>query len=101
MLSYDYEFLTDQDEVDVRLGRKQLHQVTRSLVGRDSRSHIIFAHVIPRKGISHGSWNFERVNEDIKKLAYRRLILKNDKEPAIVAQVREAQKDCQWCGSGR
>ena len=92
VLSYDYGFLTDQDEVDVRAGRKQLHQVTRLLIGRDSRSRMIFAHVIPRKGITHGSWNFERVNGDINKLAYRRLVLNNDKELAIVAQVREAQR---------
>ncbi len=48
--------------------------------------------MIPRKGISHGSWNFERINEYIAKLGYRRLILNQDKEPTIVAQVREAQR---------
>ena len=53
---------------------------------------MFMAHVIPRKGIHHGSWNFERVNADLGKLGYRRLVLKNDKEPAIVAQVREAQR---------
>ncbi len=101
VISYDYGFLTDQDEEDVRLGRKQMSQVTQLLIGRDSKSRMIFAHVIPKKGIHHGSWNFERVNEDLQKLAYRRLILKNDKEPAIVAQVREAQRVAWGCrGSG-
>ncbi len=92
VISYDYGFLSERDAEDVKAGRKQLHQATSLFIGRDSRSRMTFAHVIPRKGVSHGSWNFERVNEDIKKLAYRRLILKNDKEPAIVAQVREAQR---------
>ena len=92
VLNYDYGFMTEKDEEDVRLGRKTPHQVTRLLVGRDSHSKMLFAHVIPHKGISHGSWNFERINEDIAKLGYRRLILKQDKEPAIVAQVREAQR---------
>ena len=92
ILHYDYGFLTEKDEEDVRLKRKELSQVTRLLIGRDSRSKMLFAHMIPRKGISHGSWNFERVNEDIAKLGYRRLIVKQDKEPAIVAQVREAQR---------
>ena len=32
------------------------------------------------------------MNEDIQRLGYKRLVLKNDKEPAIVAQVREAQR---------
>ena len=55
VVSYDYGFLTEQDEEYVRLGRKQLSQVTRLLIGRDSRSRMIFAHVIPHKGIHHGS----------------------------------------------
>ncbi len=50
VVSYDYGFLTDKDAEYVRLGRKQLSQVTRLLIGRDSRSRMIFAHVIPRKG---------------------------------------------------
>jgi hypothetical protein len=49
--------------------------VTRLLIGKDSKSKMLLAHVIPRKGIHHGSWNFERVNEDIQKLGYRRLVL--------------------------
>ena len=88
VLNYDYGFMTEKDEEDVRLGRKNPQQVTRLLVGRDSRSKMLFAHMIPHKGISHGSWNFERVNEDIAKLGYRMLILNQDNKPAIVAQVR-------------
>ena len=42
--------------------------------------------------MSQSSWNFERVNEDLRKLSYKRLVLKNNKEPAIVSQVREAQR---------
>ncbi len=32
------------------------------------------------------------MNNDLQKLGYRKLILKSDKEPAIVAQIREAQR---------
>ena len=42
--------------------------------------------------MSQNSWNFERVNEDLRKLSYKRFVLKNNKEPAIVSQVREAQR---------
>ncbi len=92
VVSYDYGFLSDKDEKYVKEGRKSINDVTRLLIGRDSKSKMLLAHVIPKKGIHHGSWNFERVNEDLGKLGYKRLVLKNDKEPAIVAQVREAQR---------
>ncbi len=91
VVSYDYGFLSEQDEKDVKEGRKSMSDVTRLLIGKDSKSKMLLAHVIPRKGVHHGSWNFERVNEDIQRLGYKRLVLNNDKEPAIVAQVREAQ----------
>ena len=65
VVSYDYGFLSDRDEKDVKEGRKSINDVTRLLIGRDSKSKMLLVHVIPKKGIHHGSWNFERVNEDI------------------------------------
>ncbi len=92
VIGYDYAFLSAKDEEDVRKGRKSACDVTRLLVGKDSKSKAHFAHVTPHKGVSQSNWNFECVNKDLQRLRYRRLILKNDKEPAIVAQVREAQR---------
>ncbi len=88
-MSYDYAFLGKKE---VNEDGKGDSEVTRLLVGKDSKSKMIFAHATPHKGINHGAWNFERVNGDIQKLGYRRLVLKNDKEPSIVAQTREAQR---------
>ena len=76
----------------MRKKRKIAQECTRLLVGKDTKSKGTFAHWIPHKGVSQSSWNFERVNEDLKHLSYKRVVLKNDKEPAIVAQVREAQR---------
>jgi hypothetical protein len=84
--------MTEKDEEDVRRGKKPMAAVTRLLVGKDSKSKMKFAHMIPCKGVSQSSWNFERVCEDLQKLHYKRLVLKNDKEPAVVAQVKAAQR---------
>jgi len=95
VVSYDYAFLSDRDVKEAKKLKKRetdSQETTRLLIGKDSKSKTLFAHGIPHKGVSHGSWNFERVNNDLQKLGYRRLILKSDKEPAIVAQVCEAQR---------
>ena len=65
---------------------------TRILVGRDSKSNMFFGHVIPRKGVTHGTYNVDKVKEYIRQVAYNRLILKCDKEFAIVMQTKETQK---------
>ena len=92
MVSYDYAFLSDREEKGVESKKKKAQETTRLLIGNDSKSKAFFAHAIPHKGIHHGSWNFECVSNNLRKLGYRRVVLKNDKEPSIVAQVREAQR---------
>ena len=95
MVSYDYAFLSEHDRTDAKAKKREVgepQETTKLLIGKDSKSKALFAHGIPCKGIHSSSWNFERVNDDLKKLSYRRLVLKSDKEPAIVAQVREAQR---------
>ena len=49
VVSYDYGFLSEQDEKDVKKGRTSMSDVTRLLIGKDSKSNMLFAHVIPRK----------------------------------------------------
>ena len=53
VVSYDYGFMTEKDEDDVRRGRKPMAAVTRLLIGKDSKSKMKFAHMIPQKGVSH------------------------------------------------
>ena len=64
----------------------------RLLVGRDSKSNMVFAHIIPAKGVSHGSFNADRMREDLAKLNYKRVVVRCDKEPALVAQIHAAQR---------
>ena len=54
-MSYDYGFMTEKDEEDVRRGKKPMAAVTRLLVGKDSKSKMKFAHMIPCKGVSQSS----------------------------------------------
>ena len=95
VLSYDYAFLSDHDMKNPKAEDPEQHpeqEVTRLLIGKDAKSKMHFAHGVQHKGVHHSSWNFQRVNDDIRKLGYNRLIVKSDKEPSIVAQIREAQR---------
>jgi hypothetical protein len=75
VVSYDYAYLGDKNAKESKKGT----QVgTKLLIGKDSKSKALFAHAIAQKGIHHADWNFQRVNNDLQKLGYRRLILKND-----------------------
>ena len=53
---------------------------------------MVFGHVIPRKGVTHGTYNVDKVKEDIRQVVYKRLILKCDKELAIVIQAKELRR---------
>ncbi len=76
VVSYDYAFLGKQDAKE---DGKVSSEGTKLLIGKDSKPKVIFVHATPHKGISHGTWNFERVNGDLQKLGYRQLVLKSDK----------------------
>lgn len=51
-------------------------------VERDRRSKAIFAHGVPRKGMTH-EYGAEVLINDLDKLGYREIILKSDGEPAL------------------
>ena len=50
-------------------------------IARDRRTKMVFAHVVPRKGMTH-EHGAEEMLEDLKKLGYDEVILKCDGEPA-------------------
>lgn len=52
------------------------------LVARDRRTQMIFAHVVPRKGLSH-EHGAKELEADIKKPGYREVLLNCDGEPAL------------------
>merc|ERR1712240_171121 len=60
-------------------------------VARDRRTQMLFAHVMPRKGMvcHHGA---DAMEKDIAKLGYQEIILKSDGEPAIKAVQEEVKR---------
>ena len=51
-------------------------------VARDRRTRMIFAHVVPRKGMSH-EYGAVAMTNDLERLGYNEVILKCDNEPAL------------------
>jgi hypothetical protein len=59
------------------------------LVIKDSRTKVALARVVPKKG--RDQYAIERLQKDISNLGYKKMILKSDNEPAIIA-LKEAVK---------
>ncbi len=78
-LAYDYAYVNTKDEERVRRKEKRPEDVTRLLIGKDSKSDGHFCHLIPRKGVSHGDHGVEAIKEDMRRLAYNTLICKCDR----------------------
>ena len=88
-LAYDYAYLNPKDEERVRRGEKRPEYLTRLLIGKEEpRFGAHFAHLIPRKGVSHSNHGVEYVNEDVRRLGCKRLICKCDKEISLVRSVK-------------
>ena len=60
-------------------------------IARDVETRMLFAHVVPRKGLvaSHGT---VQLVKDIERLGHKKLCLKSDGEPALVAIQEEVKK---------
>ena len=56
-------------------------------------SKSLFAHVLPGKGLEH-DWPAQQLLENLRSLAYKRIVLRCDQEPAIMALVERVR---QWC----
>merc|ERR1712240_2189 len=82
---FDYVFLASaEDEETIPIQ-----------VARDRRTQMLFAHVVPRKGMvcQHGA---DAMEKDIETLGYKEIILKSDGEPAIRSvqeEVKRRRKD--------
>lgn len=59
------------------------------LVAKDSKTQVVFAHVVPRKGVDEEDFAVECLTQDIKTLGYSHIALKSDQEPAIVKLLEE------------
>ena len=57
--------------------------MVKVLVVRDSNTKFVFAHVVPRKGVSEDAYAVDMLVADVMWLGYSRVILKSDNEPSI------------------
>ena len=60
---------------------------------RDNRSKFLCGHMIPGKGMDM-EWTAQRVSTDIDNLGYRRISLRSDQEPAIIALLEKVKRLC-------
>ena len=57
--------------------------MVKVLVVRDSNTKSVFAHAVPRKGVSEDAYAVDMLVADVMWLGYSRVILKSDNEPSI------------------
>ena len=78
---FDYCFLGGKDDAETLAVQ----------VARDRRTQMLFAHVVPRKGMVHEHGAAAMVS-DIERLGYKELILKCDGEPAMKSVQEEVKR---------
>ena len=78
---FDYGFLGGKDD----------EQTLAVQVARDRRTQMLFAHVVPRKGMVH-EHGANAMVKDIEKLGYKEVILKCDGEPAMQSVQEEVKR---------
>ena len=94
VISFDYCFISDQGDVADTEGFEAAGEgAAKVLVGRDSRSKAVFAHVVPAKGADEKGFAVSALTADVKWLGYSRLTLKSDNEPAIVRLLSESLRE--------
>ena len=71
-ITCDYCFMGDKEDSETLVIQ----------VSRDTESKSIFAHAVPRKGLSH-EHGAEQMCKDIEYLGYKSIVLKTDNEPAM------------------
>jgi len=87
VVSIDFAFLgTSRGD-----GDDQPKSGTPTLVVRDRWSKSIYAHVLPSKGLEH-AYGEKCILTDLQKLGYKRVVMKSDQEPAMIALIRRVQE---------
>ena len=79
-ISIDYAFLRDVDEVET----------ITCVVCKDTGTKTVFGDVCPKKGALE--YSVDQTLANIRRLGYKRISLKTDQEPALVALAKEVIK---------
>ena len=84
-----------QDSVPVMSGDYLIAEgKTATVVIIDRDTHVIFAHIVPHKGIRFHWYTEAVMKKDIESMGYKKLVLKCDQETALKSGMRAVQN---WC----
>ncbi len=64
------------------------------IVAKDNKTKMIMARVVPSKGVD--SYAAETVKKMVERLGYRKIIMKSDNEPAILALKEAVRRKLMW-----
>ena len=95
VLSWDYCYLSSaRRDAPNAPARGSDESESPVLVMWDSRSKGLYAHIVPAKGVEYEGLEavLKVVAADLDRLGHKRVVFRNDTEPAIVAFLRELQR---------
>ena len=93
VISFDYCDLGNREMPEVEDGVNDDNGPTPVLVMHDSIAKSVFAHAVPHKGTQHEGAEFavQAVAADIESLGYKRIIVRGDQEPSLLAFLRRVR----------
>ena len=93
VISVDYCFMNSKDDTVITEDTQSKHSPV--LVVRDRWTRMVFAHVLPYKGVQKGPVGSKCLLNDLRKLGYPKMIVRYDPEPALQAVVEAAKNGFQ------
>ena len=66
------------------------------LVAKESLGQLVFAHVVPQKGVDQAHYAVDALVKDVAWLGYTRLSLRSDNEPAILLLLKHALTEARF-----
>ena len=93
VISVDYCFMNSKDDTVITEDTQSKHSPV--LVVRDRWTRMVFAHVLPYKGVQKGPVGSKCLLNDLRRLGYRKMIVRYDPEPALQAVVEAAKNGFQ------
>ena len=93
VISVDYCFMNSKDDTVITEDTQSKHSPV--LVVRDRWTRMVFAHVLPYKGVQKGPVGSKCLLNDLRRLGYPKMIVRYDPEPALQAVVEAAKNGFQ------
>ena len=84
--------VTSQEQADTEEGS------VKFLIVRNNVCKVMFGHIVPRTGIDEKGFAVDAIVQDAKWLGYTKIMLKTDKEPAILKLLTESLRELRILG---